>query len=996
MTDETLFYYGTDFWMLNDELCDEEIERQLTEMKRQGVYSFIARTYIGIISDYPGVRFKSSLRKIVDTAKQFGMKVFLQAGYMPEHVPGLPKQQRLRYLTVNEGDDLCRYGNFCFGTATSDSFLDMFSKSTVSNYLKICYEDMWQEFADEYGKTILSIWVDEPSYSAKFLPYPEGIEEQFRARWGYSLNEKVYTLFLDVEDYESVRYHYRKLLQDMLEESYFVQLRAWCQQHGLMASGHLMMEDTLKSQISRAGACMPYYPYFDMPGIDILSAQINWRDNEIKSRVYYEGNTVMRKMVFPQYMTTPIQCCSVSRQLGIQHTLCEMYGVVSQDMTFRNQRYLFDYMAAHGINHRSVHGIFYSLRGRRKRAYPPHFNYYQPYWNENGKMYHYVANVSRFISQGRNEADALVIHPLSTAYCEYTNAEMARVCGVQPSDLVLERRDRAFLKMMTDLSFANVRFDLGDERLIEQHGKVIGDTFTVGQMDYKTVILPDLKTIQSSTLALLESFIKNGGQVIVAGDVPYMVDGFCQSVFDDESSILRLENGDIGKIVQAVENPAYAIKGHDSPGVLIRRRVEGDKSFYFLFNVDAGESKDIELTIYDAVSVSVYDGYADTVTPCGCRHANGNTEVALCVPPGGSLMLICQVDGGNSCEPTLKTENVLCELENCWQCTCDTLNVLLLEFCRYKKGEQSYSREYPTLAVQEILTKENYEGEVSLAYTFTSEEELELIVAMENVEQQRIALNGENVDNTPSGYYLSTDFKTVRLPKCKKGVNVLEVSRFFTPLKRAKQSIGSLFTTEDGTELESLYLLGDFSVNTVKEFETNGNLRFHKNMTLAPRRETVSHELTESGYPFYAGRVELTQEFELAQTESVVLQADSFCGAVANVYVNNIYCGDLHCPPYRLDISKALKVGQNSISIGIYNTLRNLLGPYHRPYGEVGNLFLDGYDGIDGSWTGNPNYDPRWYEHRYPDTPFWTESYMQVRFGIKNIKLLTIRDKAND
>jgi hypothetical protein len=359
-------------------------------------------------------------------------------------------------------------------------------------------------------------------------------------------------------------------------------------------------------------------------------------------------------------------------------------------------------------------------------------------------------------------------------------------------------------------------------------------------------------------------------------------------------------------------------------------------------------------------------------------------------------MLICQGDEGNSCEPTLKTENVLGELENRWQCTCDPLNVLLLEFCRYKKGEQSYSREYPTLAVQEILTKENYEGEVSLAYTFTSEEELELIVAMENVEQQRIALNGESVDNTPSGYYLSTDFKTVRLPKCKKGVNVLEVSRFFTPLKRAKQSIGSLFTTEDGTELENLYLLGDFSVNTVKEFETNGNLRFNKNMTLAPRRETVSHELTESGYPFYAGRVELTQEFELAQTESVVLQADSFCGAVANVYVNNIYCGDLHCPPYRLDISKALKVGQNSISIGIYNTLRNLLGPYHRPYGEVGNLFLDGYDGIDGSWTGNPNYDPQWYEHRYPDTPFWTESYMQVRFGIKNIKLLTIRDKAND
>ena len=47
-------YNGTDFWMLNDRLEEDEIVRQLHEMKKQGVYSFIARTYIGLKSDYPG------------------------------------------------------------------------------------------------------------------------------------------------------------------------------------------------------------------------------------------------------------------------------------------------------------------------------------------------------------------------------------------------------------------------------------------------------------------------------------------------------------------------------------------------------------------------------------------------------------------------------------------------------------------------------------------------------------------------------------------------------------------------------------------------------------------------------------------------------------------------------------------------------------------------------------------------------------------------------
>ena len=59
MTNETFkhpkdIYRGTDFWMLNGRLNDEDIVSQLKEMKDKGVYSFIARTYLGLKSDYPG------------------------------------------------------------------------------------------------------------------------------------------------------------------------------------------------------------------------------------------------------------------------------------------------------------------------------------------------------------------------------------------------------------------------------------------------------------------------------------------------------------------------------------------------------------------------------------------------------------------------------------------------------------------------------------------------------------------------------------------------------------------------------------------------------------------------------------------------------------------------------------------------------------------------------------------------------------------------------
>ena len=68
-------YRGTDFWMLNDALEEDELVRQMREMRERGIVSFIARTYVGLKSDYPGEDFLSKMRVIVGTAKELGMKL---------------------------------------------------------------------------------------------------------------------------------------------------------------------------------------------------------------------------------------------------------------------------------------------------------------------------------------------------------------------------------------------------------------------------------------------------------------------------------------------------------------------------------------------------------------------------------------------------------------------------------------------------------------------------------------------------------------------------------------------------------------------------------------------------------------------------------------------------------------------------------------------------------------------------------------------------------
>ena len=236
------FYRGTDFWMLNDTLSEDEIARQLAEMAKKGVASVICRTYIGLKSDYPGKDFMQKTRVMINEAKKNGMTVFLQAGYMPEAVLGLPKEYALDYLCIGSAEhpvfegvndiwfpeaddpknakDLLTKNGYEYKALNSLTCLDLFNPDSVDWYIRQSY-DLWQEFSDEFGKTVNSIWVDEPSYRADFLPWSDFIDRTFRDTYGYDLKEKVNFLYFDDGDYKQVRYDYWTLLQKLMERRSF-------------------------------------------------------------------------------------------------------------------------------------------------------------------------------------------------------------------------------------------------------------------------------------------------------------------------------------------------------------------------------------------------------------------------------------------------------------------------------------------------------------------------------------------------------------------------------------------------------------------------------------------------------------------------------------------------------------------------------------------------------------------------------------------------------
>ncbi|MBR6748256.1 MAG: hypothetical protein IKM07_04895, partial [Clostridia bacterium] len=91
-------YRGLDLWAVNDRLEDDMIVHQVREFRKKGLYSVVFRTYNGLISDYPGPEFRRKLRLAIETAKECGLKIVLQAGYMPAAFPALPQEYRLHKI----------------------------------------------------------------------------------------------------------------------------------------------------------------------------------------------------------------------------------------------------------------------------------------------------------------------------------------------------------------------------------------------------------------------------------------------------------------------------------------------------------------------------------------------------------------------------------------------------------------------------------------------------------------------------------------------------------------------------------------------------------------------------------------------------------------------------------------------------------------------------------------------------------------------------------
>ncbi|HEX4086188.1 MAG TPA: hypothetical protein VHY22_14830, partial [Chthoniobacteraceae bacterium] len=229
---------------------------------------------------------------------------------------------------------------------------DITRPEVAREFVATTYEPYAARFGAEFGKTISAIFCDEPllatsgAYSASIgLPLSRFYLKEFRRDHGYDLLPRLADLFVDHDAAGATRFDYYRTLQRLWCESFLKPLSGWCAAHEVRLTGHYMEHEWPNPVLSPS--CMEGYRWLQMPGVDLLAPQFDFRHPERNGH----------------YVMTLRELNSAANQLGQPRRLCETHGVGGYEAVFEDFKRLSDWLMVNGIDFINPHLSFETISG---------------------------------------------------------------------------------------------------------------------------------------------------------------------------------------------------------------------------------------------------------------------------------------------------------------------------------------------------------------------------------------------------------------------------------------------------------------------------------------------------------------------------------------------------------------------------------------------------------------------------------------------------------
>lgn len=966
-------YRCTPFWAWNCGLDEDLLKREIGYMKEMGMGGFHMHVRSGMSVPYLSDEFMARIRTCVEEARKQGMLAWLYdedrwpsgfaGGFVtekeenrqrflvitpkePEAVAGKliaryevnldGRGSLASYRRLDEGDEASGTVWYAVEKTTSPSpwfhfrgYVDTMNPAAIRDFIRITHERYREVLGDDIGGICPAIFTDEPQMPKKtvlshstnlqdvLLAWTGDLEETYRAAWGESLLDRLpEVIWEQPEGISPVRWRYFDHTTERFASAFSDQIGAWCSEHGILMTGHMMDEQTLEAQARSVGEVMRAYRSFTLPGVDQLC----------------DGRE----------FTTVKQAASAAHQQGCPGVTSEMYGVTNWDFDFKGHKLQGDWQAALGVTVRVPHLYWCSMHGESKRDYPASIGHQSSWWREYPFIEDHFARVNTLMTRGKPLIRIGVIHPIESAWIAYGPYDR--------TGQVLSEMDRRFEQLTRWMLEDTLDFDYICESTLPRMFRE-GDRFTVGSMEYDAVVVPGCMTMRRTTLDALEAFRARGGKVIFLGAVPQYVDALPSDDvkhFSESCERLPWERVRLNESLAGLrEVRILNYRGRPANNLLCAMRADGENRNVFIVHGQPArhgvpdKPEKYSVTLTGLWKAEEWDTRTGEIRPMETTNGENTTEftwncwgqdsLLLRLSPAGAQDLRQEnareavlngsygirmaeelaADSGNRAERLLPPPDEIIRGED---------NVLLLDTAEWRTDGDPWESPEEMLRIglaakrklgisvasasgaqPWILPPENTGHTLGLRVTFRTETDLPAArLALEDSDECRVLLDGAPISMEQDGFFTDEAIRCFPTGPLKAGTHTVEVAK---PLNAA-------------TCVENMFLLGDFGVR-VTGTETA--------VIPAPRKLAFG-DWTTQGLPFYSGP--LTYRWHLAGGEHLRLRLGLFYAPCVTVELDGKRIANVSLSPSEADLG-TLSEGEHVLDITVYASRINSFGTFH-------------------------------------------------------------------
>ncbi|MDD5602932.1 MAG: glycosyl hydrolase [Eubacteriales bacterium] len=463
---------------------------------------------------------------------------------------------------------------------------DILNPESAAEFIRLTHEKVRAEMREHIGGTLKITFTDEPA--AGKPGFNEDIITAFGDRYGYDICDYLPALF-DTQDLSreeiKARQDYYELVGETLANSYFIMLKKWCSNNGMLSSGHLGGENDVLGCINgNSGFYQPLRMLrcFDIPGVDAI-----WRQIFPGAAESINGKVTGQNNFFPRYAS------SAANQNGSNTSVTESYAVYGAGLTYAQMRYVQNYQFVRGINLLNVMNMTYEHVDFLMGGIRPSFPEQMPGAGDVAAYNLHSARLTYLMTAGKPYADTALYMPFRDFQADLENSK---------------RTAEEFERIGFTIEKAQGSFDVIDDDLINNvpEEDLSNGVLRSGYAEYRTIFLPHCRHMTYEIRIKLEKFVSGGGKAYMMGEGRNSCDG--------GNGLLK------GAVLFTPEQIPVLIKPvvrSSSDKIRAVKRITEDGELYFLYN-EGFEPVETELYIPGAAGdllspeASIYE--FDTIT----------------------------------------------------------------------------------------------------------------------------------------------------------------------------------------------------------------------------------------------------------------------------------------------------------------------------------------------------------------------------------------------